>query len=89
MRRSGILVFAGLIMLTATAAYADVQPPGISGTVQQPAPQPNLVSPGEAPEAHPLFWIGRLPVEVWAPVVPPYDTTADRNGASNPLWGPP
>jgi hypothetical protein len=39
------------------------------------------------PERVPLFTIGNLPVQVWAPVEPAYDLHANRNLAANPTWG--
>ena len=33
----------------------------------------------------PLFVIGGLAVGIWARVPPPYDVTANRNAAANPL----
>jgi hypothetical protein len=33
-----------------------------------------------------LFTIGNVPVTVWAPVQPPYNSRANRTGAANPLW---
>jgi len=69
-------------------------------TLAQPliAPQPahetsqTLVAPytQPAPVIQPfrrfLFTIGNIPVTVWAPVQPPYDSRANRTGAANPLW---
>ena len=34
----------------------------------------------------PLFSLGGLPVGVWARVAPPYDVTANRSFAADPLW---
>ena len=33
----------------------------------------------------PLFFVGGLAVGLWARVPPPYDVTANRNTAANPL----
>jgi hypothetical protein len=69
----------------ATTAYA--QKPvmssgqGVAGTFsdQSMTPGPRLQSPA------PLFVIGDLTVGIWARVPPPYDVTANRNTAANPV----
>jgi hypothetical protein len=33
----------------------------------------------------PLFAIGNLPVGIWSRVPPPYDVSANKNAAANPL----
>jgi len=52
-------------------------------TMVAPYTQPAPVIP---PFRRFLFSIGNLPVGVWAPVQPPYDSRANRNNAANPLW---
>jgi hypothetical protein len=88
MRRIAAFVIGALPILVATGAYAQTQVPQLGGTVQGPVLLPGDVGSGTNPPPPTEFMLGRMPVQVWAPVVPPYDTTADRNGASNPLWGP-
>ena len=81
--RTGI--FSILAVLLATTAYA--QKPvvnsgqGVAGMFsgQSVTPGPRLQSPA------PLFAIGDLAVGIWARVPPPYDVTANRNAAANPL----
>jgi len=74
-----------LAVLLATTAHA--QKPvvnagqGVTGTFsgQSATPGSRLQSPT------PLFAIGDLAVGIWARVPPPYDVTANRNAAANPL----
>jgi hypothetical protein len=89
MNRSGALIVGVFPLLIATAAFAQTRDPQITGTVQAPEVRPGQVSPSS--NQPPLFTIGRLPARVWAPVPPPYDVTADRNGAADPLplWDEP
>ena len=84
---------------TATpAAVAKTQTPNLNGTVQAPN-EPfvlpgQIIPPGGSQPPPAVASIGNLPVRVWAPVPPPYDVSADRNGAANPIaiapdWWPP
>ena len=83
MRRSGLLVILALSLSGIGAAYA--QTPGTGGTVLTPEVPPSVLTP-EVPAAPPaVFSIGNVPVRVWAPVPPPYNTAADRTGADNPI----
>ena len=78
-------IFGILAVLLATTTHA--QKPvanseqGVAGTFggQSVTPGPRLQSPT------PLFAIGDLAVGIWARVPPPYDLTANRNAAANPL----
>jgi hypothetical protein len=78
-------IFSILAVLSATTAHA--QKPvvnsgqGVAGTFsgQSLTSGPRLQSPT------PLFAIGDLAVGIWAHVPPPYDVTANRNAAANPL----
>ena len=78
-------IFGILAVLLATTAHA--QKPvvnsgqGVAATFsgQSVTPGPTLQSPT------PLFVIGDLAVGIWARVPPPYDVTANRNAAANPL----
>jgi hypothetical protein len=38
------------------------------------------------PQLTPLFTIGGVPVYLWAPVEPPYNTHAGQDLATDPLW---
>jgi hypothetical protein len=84
MSRAGALMIGVLPMLVATAAFGQSQTPQVQGTV--PAPQ---ALPEQAPSwitsPPDIGSIGGLPVRVWAPVPPPYDQLADRNGAADPI----
>ena len=74
------------------------QTPNLNGTVQAPN-EPyvlpgQIIPPGGSQPPPAVASIGNLPVRVWAPVPPPYDVSADRNGAANPIaiapdWWPP
>jgi hypothetical protein len=83
MSRLGSFLVGALMLLAMPAAFA--QAPDVSGTVQAPP----YVLPGEtttAPQQPPaLLSIGGLPVRVWAPVPPPYDSNWNRNFNADPL----
>lgn len=90
MKMMGAFILAALT-LSAPIAQAQIRASGVS--LQAPATEPPYVLPGETspldyqdPPA--IATIGDLPVRVWAPVPPPYDTAADRNNAANPLGTP-
>jgi hypothetical protein len=77
--------FGILAVLLATSAHAQ-KPVVNSGqsvaatfSGQSVTPGPRLQSPT------PLFVIGDLAVGIWARVPPPYEVTANRNAAANPL----
>jgi hypothetical protein len=78
-------IFSILAVLLATKAHAKnpivSSGQGVAGTFsgQSVTPGPRLQSPT------PLFVIGDLAVGIWARVPPPYDVTANRNAAANPL----
>jgi hypothetical protein len=78
-------IFGIFTVLLATTAYAQT-PVMTSGqrvvatfSDQSVRPGPQLQSPT------PLFVFGNLAVRIWARVPPPYDVTANRNAAANPL----
>jgi hypothetical protein len=99
MKRTGAFVFGVLPLLAATAAFAQTRAPQVNGRVQAPQAQPytlpGAITPPAASQLPPAVGrVGTQPVRVWAPVLPPYDTEADRNGAANPFpmtpdWWPP
>lgn len=75
-----------LLAMTGSALAQRVTPPpapAASQTTQAPyAPvNPNL----GIEQARPLFYIGQLPVVVWAPVQPPYSSKLNRSQATNAL----
>jgi hypothetical protein len=85
MKTTGSALFGILAILLATAAHA--QNPatnagqGVAGTFsgQSATPGTRLQSPT------PLFVVGDLAVGIWTRVPSPYDATANRNLAANPL----
>jgi hypothetical protein len=78
-------IFGILTVLVATTAYAQTpvvnsgQRVAATFSDQTVTPGPQLQSPT------PLFVFGNLAVGIWARVPPPYDVTANRNTAANPL----
>jgi hypothetical protein len=84
MFRFAALTF-GFCTLLAAAAPAQTRTATIAGAVVAPPLVEQAVPSGNA-VPRPLFSLGNLPVGVWAPVAPPYDATANRNGAANPFW---
>jgi hypothetical protein len=78
-------IFSILAVLLATTAHAQTpvvnsgQRVAATFNGQSVMPGPRLQSPT------PLFVIGDLAVGIWARVPPPYDVTANRNAAANPL----
>jgi hypothetical protein len=78
-------IFGILTVLLATTAYAQTpvvtsgQKVAATFSDQSVAPSPQLQS------STPLFVFGNLAVGIWARVPPPYDVTANRNAAANPL----
>jgi hypothetical protein len=70
--------------LTANAASAQTQP-AVSGAVSGLAGQSLGVGPGRLQHPTPLFMLGGIAVGIWTRVPPPYDASANRNAAANPL----
>ncbi|HBK07950.1 MAG TPA: hypothetical protein DDZ81_19195 [Acetobacteraceae bacterium] len=50
------------------------------------APYTRAPEPPPAPQRRRLFTIFNMPVVVWAPVQPPYDSGANLDPAANPSW---
>ena len=79
-------VFALGILAVLSVATAQAQKPvgppgqGVAGTFGGQS-----VAPGLRQSPTPLFAIGDLAVGIWTRVPPPYDATANRNLAANPL----
>ena len=88
MKTIGGLIVGAAVLLAAAGAYAQGPGPATGGTVEAPMAQPQAPATINR-SGPPLFWIGNLPVRLWAPVQPSYDQNANRNGAANPLWGAP
>jgi hypothetical protein len=78
-------IFGILAVLLAATAHAQTpvvnsgQRVAATFSGQSDTPSPRVQSPT------PLFIIGDLAVGIWARVPPPYDVTANRNAAANPL----
>ena len=86
MRAIGTVSAAAIVFVAAASTAVPTQAqPAIdqTQTTQAPFYDPTTQAP-PAPES--LFNIGRVPIDVWAPVEPPYDAHMDRNLASDPLW---
>ena len=78
-------IFGMLTVLLATTAYAQT-PVTNSGQRVAATFSDQSVTAGLQPQSPtPLFVIGDLAVGIWARVRPPYDVTANRNAAANPL----
>jgi hypothetical protein len=90
MHKAGGYIFGVLFLAAAGAAQAQ-SPQASGGTLRAPvAPLPytlpgQLVPPGGNQSPPAIGTIGNVPVRVWAPVWPPNDPLADRNGAANPI----
>jgi hypothetical protein len=89
MKTIGAVILVGLAVAAANAASAQTRPPTVSGTERTAPLLPNEVAPPVNPSPPVLFWIGDLPVRLWAPVEPSYDPAANRSAADNPSWGTP
>jgi hypothetical protein len=77
-------VLGACALVAATVASAQAQTgPGVGQTI---APFQDQSVPANEPPRVPLFNIGNLPVQVWAPVEPWYDSHANRNLAAYPSW---
>jgi hypothetical protein len=85
---------AAALTLVATAASGQVKQP-VADPPPRPVPSESQTITAEpvptnpdasVTEPRPLFNIGNVPVDVWAPVEPPYDANMNRNQAANPVW---
>jgi hypothetical protein len=85
MTKVGAMLLGALPLLLATAAYAQAPGSQVGGTVQTYPYVPSETAPPNNGR-EPLFSIGNVPVSVWAPTEPTYNTQADRSAADNPLW---
>ncbi len=73
-----------LTILMATAASAQTQP-AASGVASDFAGQSLGIGAGRAQTPTPLFMLGGVAFGIWTRVPPPYDVSANRNAAANPL----
>lgn len=86
MRRTGGAILVALAMTLASAAVAQTRSPAVSGTERTAPMLPNEVAPPLNRSPPVLFWIGDLPVRLWAPVEPSYDASTNRTPAESPWW---
>jgi hypothetical protein len=79
-------ILFGSILATLMATTAEAQQSGASGgaTVTSLGGQSVTVGP-RLQHPTPLFFVGGLAAGVWTRVPPPYDATANRTAADNPL----
>jgi hypothetical protein len=78
----------GVTSVSAQAQPAVPTPPPQSPAAGQTAQAPyTSTNPDQsAAESRPLFYIGKMPVAVWAPVEPPYSSKANGTVAANWPW---
>jgi hypothetical protein len=94
MKMFSTLALAAFALVVATAASAQVKKPAadppprpVPAESQTVTAQPVPTNPdATVNQPRPLFNIGNLPVDVWAPVEPPYDANMNRSQAANPVW---
>jgi hypothetical protein len=85
------LIASALMVATASAQLkkpaADPPPRPVPAESQTVTAQPVPTNPdATVTQPHALFNIGNVPVDVWAPVEPPYDANMNRTQASNPVF---
>jgi hypothetical protein len=87
MNRSLAVAFGGLVMLAAAAAFGQEagSPTADPGYVYGIGPGADG-SARDEPQSSPLFTIGGLDVQIWAPVEPHYNGAASRDPAGEPFW---
>jgi hypothetical protein len=85
MKSVRMAVFGILAALMATTAYAQSPVVNAGQGAAGPFSGQSMVSGLRPRSPTPLFVIGDLTVGIWARVPPPYDVTANRNAAANPL----
>ena len=84
MTKMRVGLVGALLFLAAGTAFAQPPTAGAAGGVSTFGGQ--AIAPGpRAQGPTPLFMLGGLPVVVWTRVSPPYDVTANRSAAANPL----
>jgi hypothetical protein len=89
MKAIGGAILVALAVAAASAASAQTRAPAVSGTQRTEPMLPTEIAPPVSRSPPVLFWIGNLPVRLWAPVEPSYDPAANRTAADNPSWGTP
>ena len=87
MRKAAILVFSASALMIGMVAAAQAQETAVPGTSQTTqAPSAPATPEGGAPPPAPLLMIGKMPVQVWAPVESPYNANINRTAAESPMW---
>jgi hypothetical protein len=79
-----LVLFGILALLMATPADAQQPSAGPAATTSSFRGRSVAVGP-RLQHPTPLYVMGGLAVGIWARVPPPYDVTANRNAAENPL----
>ena len=77
--------FGILTVLLATTAYAQTPVVNSGQRLAATFGDQSVTLGPQRQSPTPVFLIGNLAVGIWARVPPPYDVTANRNAASNPL----
>jgi hypothetical protein len=88
------LTLTASALVAATTASAQVKKPTADPPPRPVQAESQTVTAQSVPtnpdatvsQPRPLFNIGNLPVDVWAPVEPPYDANMNRNQAANPVF---
>ncbi len=94
MKMFSTMALTAFALVMAIAAFAQVKKPTadppprpIRVESQTVTARPTLANPdASVTEPRPLFKIGKVPVDVWAPVERPYDSHMHRNEAADPIW---
>lgn len=89
MRTTCGAILAAVAITLAGAAAAQGRAPAVSGTERTAPMLPNRAPPEVSKSPPVLFWIGNLPVRLWAPVEPSYDANANRAAAVTMVWAAP
>jgi hypothetical protein len=78
-------IFGILTVLLATTAHAQTPVVNSGQRVAATFSDQSVTSGPQLQFPRPLFVFGNLAAGIWARVPPPYDVTANRNAAANPL----
>lgn len=80
-------VYAILLGLMITTGAASAYAQDFSGSTASLAGRSYAAEQNQKVQGPtPLFVAGNMAFGIWARVAPPYDGTANRNFAANPLW---
>ncbi len=94
MKMLSTLALAASALMVATAASAQVKqlpadplPRPVAVESQTVTARPIPINPdASVTQPRALFKLGNVPVDVWAPVEPPYDAHMNKTQAANPTW---